>query len=110
LRESRIHRAGQSGRPHGAPDISFIDAPVGGGGPAAAQGRLLVMAGGDADVVDRADRCYTYADSVVHLGALGCGQITKVLNNLLFTANLGTAASALSLAKSLDVSPAVAAK
>jgi 3-hydroxyisobutyrate dehydrogenase len=47
----------------------------------------------------------TYADPVVHLGELGSGQTTKLLNNLLFTANLGTAVSALSLAKSLGVSP-----
>jgi 3-hydroxyisobutyrate dehydrogenase len=47
----------------------------------------------------------TYADPVVHLGGLGCGQTTKLLNNLLFTANLGTAAAALSLAQSLGVSP-----
>ena len=71
-----------------------------GGGPAAAEGRLLVMVGGDADVVERCRPVFeTYADPVVHLGDLGSGQTTKLLNNLLFTANLGTAATALSLAK-----------
>ena len=90
----------------GAQGISVIDAPVSGGGPAASEGRLLVMAGGDADVVDRCRPVFeTYADPVVHLGELGSGQTTKLLNNLLFTANLGTAATALSLAKSLGVSP-----
>ena len=84
----------------------MIDAPVSGGGPAAAEGRLLVMVGGDADVVERCRPVFeTYADPVVHLGDLGSGQTTKLLNNLLFTANLGTAATALSLAKSLGVSP-----
>ncbi len=64
------------------------------------------MAGGDADVVDRCRPVFeTYADPVVHLGELGSGQTTKLLNNLLFTANLGTAATALSLAESLGVSP-----
>jgi len=43
----------------------------------------------------------TYADPVVHLGELGSGQTTKLLNNLLFTANLGTAAAALALARAL---------
>src|SRR6185437_6181547 len=33
--------------------ISVIDAPVSGGAPAVAEGRLLVMVGGDADVVER---------------------------------------------------------
>ena len=90
----------------GARGISIIDAPVSGGGPAAADGRLLVMVGGDADVVERCRPVFeTYADPVVHLGELGSGQTTKLLNNLLFTANLGTAATALSLANSLGVSP-----
>ena len=90
----------------GAQGVSVIDAPVSGGGPAAAEGRLLVMAGGDAEVVERCRPVFeTYADPVVHLGDLGSGQTTKLLNNLLFTANVGTAASALALGKALGVSP-----
>ena len=84
--------------------VSVIDAPVSGGGPAAAAGTLLVMAGGDADVVQRCRPVFeTYADPVVHLGELGSGQVTKLLNNLLFTANLGTAATALALGKQMGV-------
>ena len=90
----------------GAQGVSVIDAPVSGGGPAAAEGRLLVMAGGDPDIVERCRPVFeTYADPVVHLGELGSGQTTKLLNNLLFTANLGTAAAALSLAQALGVAP-----
>ena len=90
----------------GSQNVSVIDAPVSGGGPAASEGRLLVMVGGDADVVERCRPVFeTYADPVVHLGELGSGQTTKLLNNLLFTANLGTAATALSLADALGVSP-----
>jgi 3-hydroxyisobutyrate dehydrogenase-like beta-hydroxyacid dehydrogenase len=90
----------------GAHGVSVIDAPVSGGGPAASEGRLLVMVGGDADVVERCRPVFaTYADPIVHLGDLGSGQTTKLLNNLLFTANLGIAATALSLADALGVSP-----
>ena len=89
----------------GARRVSVVDAPVSGGGPAASEGRLLVMVGGDADVVERCRPVFeTYGDPVVHLGDLGSGQTTKLLNNLLFTANLGTAASTLSLADALGVS------
>lgn len=85
--------------------VSVIDAPVSGGGPAAAAGTLLVMAGGETDVVERCRPVFeTYADPVVHLGGLGSGQLTKLLNNLLFTANLGTAATALALGEQLGVS------
>lgn len=90
----------------GSRGISVIDAPVSGGGGAAAEGRLLVMVGGDARVVERCRPVFeTYADPVVHLGELGSGQTTKLLNNLLFTANLATAATALSLAEALGIAP-----
>jgi 3-hydroxyisobutyrate dehydrogenase len=88
----------------GARGVSVIDAPVSGGGPAAAEGRLLVMAGGDEHVVDRCRPVFaTFADPVVHLGPLGAGQVTKILNNLLFSANLGSAISTLELGESLGV-------
>jgi 3-hydroxyisobutyrate dehydrogenase-like beta-hydroxyacid dehydrogenase len=84
--------------------ISVIDAPVSGGGPAVEEGKLLVMAGGDEDVVERCRPVFaTYADPIVHLGPLGSGQITKILNNLLFSANLGSAISTLNLGDSLGI-------
>jgi 3-hydroxyisobutyrate dehydrogenase-like beta-hydroxyacid dehydrogenase len=91
----------------GGKGVSVIDAPVSGGGAAAAKGSLMVMVGGAGDAVERCRPVLeTYGDPVVHLGELGTGQTTKLLNNLLFTANLGTAAAALSLAQSLGVAPA----
>jgi 3-hydroxyisobutyrate dehydrogenase len=87
-----------------AQGVSVIDAPVSGGGPAAEEGKLLVMVGGDDDVVDRCRPVFaTYADPIVHLGPVGSGQVTKILNNLLFTANLGSAMSTLELGESLGV-------
>src|SRR6202167_3180548 len=104
---STVHpnTCGARAKSAGGRRVSVIDAPVSGGGPAAAQGRLLVMVGGDADAVERCRPVFeTYADPVVHLGELGSGKTTHLLNNLLFTANLGTAATALSLARALGVS------
>jgi 3-hydroxyisobutyrate dehydrogenase-like beta-hydroxyacid dehydrogenase len=84
--------------------ISVIDAPVSGGAPAVEEGKLLVMVGGDEAVVERCRPVFaTYADPIVHLGPLGSGQVTKILNNVLFTANLGSAMSALELGESLGV-------
>jgi 3-hydroxyisobutyrate dehydrogenase-like beta-hydroxyacid dehydrogenase len=80
---------------------------VSGGGLAAAEGRLMVMVGGEADVVERCRPVFeSYADPIVHLGDLGSGQTAKLLNNLLFTANLGTAASTLAIGAALGVLPA----
>ncbi|MFI0349366.1 NAD(P)-dependent oxidoreductase [Actinomadura sp. 9N407] len=89
-----------------AQGVALIDAPVSGGGPAAAEGRLLVMVGGEADTVERCRPVFaSYADPIVHVGPLGAGQVTKLLNNVLFTANLATAAGALALGGALDIDP-----
>ncbi|MHA7664916.1 NAD(P)-dependent oxidoreductase [Mycolicibacterium sp. HS_4_1] len=88
-----------------AKGFSLIDAPVSGGGPAAAASRLLVMVGGEPDAVERSRPVFaTYADPIVHLGDVGSGQVTKLLNNLLFTANIATAKSTLDLGEALGVS------
>lgn len=89
-----------------ARNVRLIDAPVSGGGPAAAAGRLLVMAGGDEATVEFCRPVFaTYGDPVVHLGPVGAGQVTKLLNNVLFTAHLGAAASLLGLGRALGVDP-----
>ena len=88
----------------GAQGVSVIDAPVSGGGPAVEEGTLLVMVGGEQEVVERCRPVFaTYADPIVHLGPLGAGQSTKILNNLLFSANLGSAVSTLELGESLSI-------
>lgn len=87
-----------------AQGVSVIDAPVSGGGPAVEQGTLLVMVGGDEEVAQRCRPVFaTYADPIVHLGPLGSGQNTKILNNLLFSANLGSAVSTLELGEALGI-------
>ncbi len=86
--------------------IRLIDAPVSGGAPAAQAGRLLVMAGGDEETVEFCRPVFaSYGNPVVHLGPVGSGLVTKLLNNVLFTAHLGAAASLLSLGGSLGVDP-----
>ena len=88
----------------GAKGVSVIDAPVSGGAPAVAEKRLLVMVGGDADVIERCRPVFESYGSHVHLGPLGSGQVTKLLNNLLFTANLANAKTTLELGEALGVS------
>ncbi|MFA1546288.1 NAD(P)-dependent oxidoreductase [Actinomadura chokoriensis] len=86
--------------------VALVDAPVSGGGPAAEEGRLLVMAGGDPATVESCRPVFaSYADPIVYLGPLGSGQVTKLLNNVLFTANLATSAGAVALGVALGVEP-----
>jgi len=84
--------------------VRLIDAPVSGGGPAAEAGRLLVMVGGDEAAVEFCRPVFaSYGDPIVHLGPVGAGQVTKLLNNAAFTAHLGVAVSLLALGRSLGV-------
>lgn len=88
-----------------AKGLSVIDAPVSGGGPAVEAKQLLVMVGGADDDLERCRPVFeSYADPIVHLGPVGAGQVTKILNNLLFSANLGSAMSLLELGENLGVS------
>ncbi|MEU1274738.1 NAD-binding protein [Streptomyces sp. NPDC005799] len=52
----------------------------------------------------------TYGNPVVHMGPLGTGQLAKLLNNGLFTANLATAADTLALGRDLAIAPAALAQ
>ncbi|MEU5755912.1 NAD(P)-dependent oxidoreductase [Streptomyces sp. NPDC047829] len=84
--------------------VSVLDAPVSGGGRAAEQGTLLVMAGGDPEVFAFCRPLFAaYGDPVVHLGPIGSGQVAKLLNNVVFTAQLGLAADALELGARLGL-------
>ena len=85
-------------------DVTVIDAPVSGGAPAVEEGTLMVMVGGDDDTVEKVRPVFaTYSDAIVHLGGLGAGQVAKILNNLQFTANLGSALSTLKLGDALGL-------
>jgi 3-hydroxyisobutyrate dehydrogenase len=71
---------------------ALIDAPVSGGGPAATQGGLLVMVGGDESVLARVRPVFeTFGDPILHLGNVGAGQTAKLVNNLAFTSQIALA-------------------
>lgn len=85
--------------------VSVIDAPVSGGGAAAAAGKLTVYVGGGDDALARARPVLdTYGDPVLHMGPLGAGLRTKLLNNALSAAHFALAhdAVAVGVAEGLD--------
>jgi 3-hydroxyisobutyrate dehydrogenase len=62
---------------------SFVDAPVSGTRAPAVEGKLLIMAGGAVEDVERARPVLETMGRVVHMGAAGQGMATKlVLNGL----------------------------
>jgi 3-hydroxyisobutyrate dehydrogenase-like beta-hydroxyacid dehydrogenase len=63
--------------------LHFIDAPVSGGNLGALNGALTVMCGGDAEAFARARPiALAYAKAMTLLGASGCGQLAKMVNQI----------------------------
>lgn len=86
--------------------ISYIDAPVSGGTVAAASGSLSVMAGGDAEALERARPVLdAIAERVVHLGPAGSGQVAKACNQLIVLGSIELVAEALTLAEQSGIDP-----
>lgn len=88
-------------------EVHVIDAPVSGGGGAAAAGRLTVYVGGDdAAVAIARPVLETYGDPVLHMGPLGSGLRTKLVNNALNAAHFALAHDAVVLGESFGLDPA----
>ena len=85
-------------------EVTLIDAPVSGGGPAAAAGKLTVMVGGDAQAVEAARPVFqTFSGLIAHLGGVGAGQFAKLVNNSLMAANMALADAALGAGAALGL-------
>lgn len=77
--------------------VAVIDAPVSGGGFAAAKGELTVLVGGAGADVERARPVLeTYGAQVIYLGPLGSGLLAKLVNNTLHAAHYALARDAIS--------------
>ncbi|MDM0109151.1 NAD(P)-dependent oxidoreductase [Variovorax sp. J22R24] len=68
--------------------VEFLDSPVSGGVAGAANGKLVLMVGGDAAVLERATPMLNnLAGRIVHCGPIGAGQLTKLSHNLIVAIN-----------------------
>jgi 3-hydroxyisobutyrate dehydrogenase len=66
-----------------------IDAPVSGGDVGAKNGTLSIMIGGDKDAVEALQPCWdAMGKTVVHQGAAGAGQHTKMVNQILISTGM----------------------
>jgi 2-hydroxy-3-oxopropionate reductase len=85
----------------------WIDAPVSGGVAGAVTGTLTVMAGGCSQALAAAAPFIgAYAGRIVHMGAVGAGQATKLCNQTIVAANLFAVAEAVRLASHSGIEPA----
>ena len=67
---------------------SFLDAPVTGSKPAAIDGTLVFMVGGDASVIEaQSDIFETLGKKVIHMGPNGSGAVAKLAHNTMVGIN-----------------------
>ena len=86
--------------------VRMIDAPVSGGEPKAIEGTLSIMVGGEkADFDEAYDILKVMGTSVVHCGAIGAGNTTKVANQVVVALNIAAVSEAFMLASRAGVDP-----
>ena len=86
--------------------LAYADAPVARTRFAAERGELSVMVGADAATFARIQpylRCF--ATDVLHCGPVGCGQVVKLMNNMVLFEIGGAIAEALAIGRRSGVAP-----
>jgi 2-hydroxy-3-oxopropionate reductase len=86
--------------------IEMLDAPVSGGQPKAIEGTLSVMVGGKQEIFDRCVPVFkAMAASVVRVGNIGAGNVTKLANQVIVALNIAALSEAMVLATKAGVEP-----
>jgi 3-hydroxyisobutyrate dehydrogenase len=83
--------------------MMFVDAPVSGGPGAAKAGELAIMAGGADAAIARISPLMRDLGKMTHMGPVGTGQATKLVNQTLVLTNYCVLAEALRLAQAHGV-------
>ena len=87
--------------------VHFLDAPVSGGQAGAENGKLTVMVGGDQADFDRAKPVIDcYARACVLLGAVGSGQLAKMVNQICIAGLVQGLAEGMNFAVKAGLDPA----
>jgi len=68
----------------GAVNVDVLDAPVSGGTKGAEAASLTIMAGGKPDVLEKVRQVLeSMGKNIYHVGDAGCGNVAKLVNNLI---------------------------
>jgi 3-hydroxyisobutyrate dehydrogenase-like beta-hydroxyacid dehydrogenase len=90
-------------------NVPVLDAPVSGTAENIAAGELTVLVGGEPAAVEAASAVFAaYANPIVATGPRGTAMKTKLVNNVLFAANMQLVGDASRLAEQLGIDPAAA--
>lgn len=87
--------------------VAFLDAPISGMEARARDGTLTVMCGGTSHDFAMAKPLFElFGNNILHMGAIGSGQLTKLINQLLFDINVAALAEILPMAVRMGLDPA----
>ncbi len=88
--------------------VRFLDAPVSGGVPRATDGTLAIMVGGDArDLEEARPALAAMGANIIHVGAVGSGEVAKLCNNLIAGVSAVAVSEAFRIAEGFGVDPKV---
>jgi 2-hydroxy-3-oxopropionate reductase len=88
--------------------VKFLDAPVSGGEPKAIDATLSIMVGGEEEVFNECrEILLAMGKSVVRVGDVGSGNITKLANQVIVALNIAAMSEALVLGTKAGVDPAL---
>ncbi len=86
--------------------VVMLDAPVSGGEPKAIEGTLAIMVGGEARAFETVKPILErMGSSVVHVGGIGAGNVTKLANQIIVALNIAAVSEAFVLATKAGVHP-----
>jgi 2-hydroxy-3-oxopropionate reductase len=89
-----------------AKGVIMLDAPVSGGEPKAIDGTLAIMVGGPEDSFEQVkDILYVMGKSVIRVGEIGSGNITKLANQIIVALNIAAMSEAMVLATKSGENP-----
>ncbi len=87
--------------------MAWLDSPISGGAPAAREGRMAIMVGGDKNVFQQAQPLWdSLASRATLMGPNGAGQATKMINQVLVSTGLAVLAEACGLAERAGIDAA----
>jgi 3-hydroxyisobutyrate dehydrogenase-like beta-hydroxyacid dehydrogenase len=86
--------------------LACLDAPVSGGPAEAGSGKLVLLIGGEAAVLERCRPLLaTLGTEIHHVGPLGTAQVVKLVNNVMSMGNVAVAAEAMVLGVKAGMDP-----
>jgi 3-hydroxyisobutyrate dehydrogenase-like beta-hydroxyacid dehydrogenase len=91
-----------------AKGVSVLDAPVSGGVKGAEAGTLAIMVGGDAAALEKVKKVLeVMGQKIFPVGPAGCGNVAKLVNNLISLASNSISAEGFALGVKAGIDPSV---